>query len=132
MACQSVHEPVVVLTFAESETQLVTHLYTNVNRCFPSMHVLVSGPSSNVLTANRPDISKSVSDVMVARTENDGRDVKDGSIFFPSGWQATSRTDSVSQVGHKVRGELTPLVVRSQADIAAVYLVYHDWDTSTE
>ena len=56
--------------------QLVTHLYTDVNRCFPSMHVLVSEPSSNVLTANRRNMSGCVTVVVAGRTENDGRDVK--------------------------------------------------------
>ena len=71
-AYQSVHKPIVILTFTESETQLVTHPYTNINCCFPSMwHALVSRPSSNVLRANKPNISKSVSEVVPACTKND-------------------------------------------------------------
>ena len=65
MCYRSVHEPVIVSRFAQSKVQLVTHLYTDVNRCIPSIHVLVSKPKSNVLTAsNRRKISGCVTGVM--------------------------------------------------------------------
>ena len=58
MAYRSVHEPVIVSNFAQSKMQWVAHLYTDINRCIPSIHVPFLKPSSNVLTANSRNISR--------------------------------------------------------------------------
>ena len=80
MCYRYVHEPVIVSKFAQSKMQLVAYLYTDVNRCIPSIHVFFSKPSSNVLTANSSrniSTSRVTGVVVVGRTENDVKVAKD-------------------------------------------------------